>query len=100
MAMQFAYQFPDQLGRLVLVDSGGLGNEVASFLRAATLPGAEYVIPLLFSSPARPTGRAVGSVLGKLGVRPQREHARDSPREWSRWATPTSGAPSSTPRGR
>jgi len=70
VAMQFAYQFPDRLGRLVLVDSGGLGNEVALFLRAATLPGAEYVIPVLFSPPARFTGRAVGSVLGKLGVKP------------------------------
>ena len=70
VAMQFAYQFPDRLGRLVLVDSGGLGNEVAIFLRAATLPGAEYVIPLLFSPPARFTGRALGSLLGRLGVKP------------------------------
>ncbi len=68
VAMQFAYQFPGRLGRLVLVDSGGLGNEVAPFLRAATLPGAEYVIPVLFSSPLRATGRAIGSALGKLGV--------------------------------
>ena len=74
VAMQFAYQFPNRLGRLVLVDSGGLGNEVAAFLRAATLPGAEYVIPVLFSPPARMGGRAVGSVLGKLGVKPQRQH--------------------------
>ena len=69
VAMQFAYQFPGRLGRLVLVDSGGLGNEVAFFLRAATLPGAEYVIPLLFSSPARSTARAVGRALGWLGLR-------------------------------
>ena len=31
--MQFAYQFPERVERLVLVDSGGLGKEVG--LRAA-----------------------------------------------------------------
>ena len=45
--MQFAYQFPERLERLVLVDSGGLGEEVSLMLRAATLPGAEFVLPLL-----------------------------------------------------
>jgi pimeloyl-ACP methyl ester carboxylesterase len=69
IAMQFAYQFPERLDRLVLVDSGGLGNEVSVFLRAATLPGAEYVLPLLFGQPARATGAAFGRVLGRLGVK-------------------------------
>ena len=69
VAMQFAYQFPHRVGRLVLVDSGGLGNEVALYLRAATLPGAEYVIPLLFSQPARDAARAIGRALGRLGVK-------------------------------
>ena len=69
IAMQFAYQFPERLERLVLVDSGGLGEEVSMVLRAATLPGAEFVLPLLFSPVSRTAGRAVGSVLGKLGVR-------------------------------
>jgi pimeloyl-ACP methyl ester carboxylesterase len=40
VAMQFAYQFPEILERLVLVSSGGLGPEVSPLLRAATLPGA------------------------------------------------------------
>ncbi|MDQ3586952.1 MAG: alpha/beta fold hydrolase [Actinomycetota bacterium] len=69
VAMQFGYQFPDRLCRLVLVDSGGLGNQVALYLRAATLPGAEYVIPVLFSPPARLTARSVGRALGWLGVK-------------------------------
>jgi pimeloyl-ACP methyl ester carboxylesterase len=69
VAMQFAYQFPDRIERLVLVDSGGLGNEVSLVLRAATLPGAEYVLPLLASSPLRGVGAAVGSVLGRVGLR-------------------------------
>jgi len=69
VAMQFAYQFPDRLERLVLVDSGGLGSEVSLVLRAATLPGAEYVLPLLASSPLRGAGAALGSVLGRVGLR-------------------------------
>jgi pimeloyl-ACP methyl ester carboxylesterase len=69
IAMQFAYQFPDRLERLVLVDSGGLGEEVSLALRAATLPGAEFVLPLLFGPVTRAVGRAVGRVLGRLGVK-------------------------------
>jgi pimeloyl-ACP methyl ester carboxylesterase len=40
IAMQFAYQFPEMVERLVLVSSGGLGPEVSPLLRAAALPGA------------------------------------------------------------
>jgi pimeloyl-ACP methyl ester carboxylesterase len=69
IAMQFAYQFPDRLERLVLVDSGGLGEEVSVALRAATLPGAELVLPLMFSPLTRDAGRAVGRVLGRLGLK-------------------------------
>lgn len=47
IAMQFAYQFPEQCERLVLVASGGLGSDVHLLLRAATLPGSELVLPLL-----------------------------------------------------
>jgi pimeloyl-ACP methyl ester carboxylesterase len=50
VAMQFAYQFPEMCERLVLVDSGGLGQEVSFLLRAATLPGSELVLPLLAAS--------------------------------------------------
>jgi pimeloyl-ACP methyl ester carboxylesterase len=69
IAMQFAYQFPQSIDRLVLVDSGGLGNEVSLLLRAATLPGAEYVLPLLFGPVARTTGSTVGRIAGRLGIR-------------------------------
>ena len=37
IAMQFAYQFPERIERLVLVDSGGLGREVHPMLRAAKI---------------------------------------------------------------
>jgi pimeloyl-ACP methyl ester carboxylesterase len=69
VAMQFAYQFPERVERLVLVDSGGLGAEVSLVLRAATLPGSEYVLPLMVSSPLRGATSAVGAVLGRLGLR-------------------------------
>jgi pimeloyl-ACP methyl ester carboxylesterase len=69
IAMQFAYQFPEWLERLVLVDSGGLGNEVHVVLRAATLPGAEFVMPLLFNPAARSAGRAINRALAKIGIR-------------------------------
>jgi pimeloyl-ACP methyl ester carboxylesterase len=68
VAMQFAYQFPERVERLVLVDSGGLGAEVSLVLRAATLPGAEYVLPLLASAPLRGAGALAGSVLGRVGL--------------------------------
>jgi pimeloyl-ACP methyl ester carboxylesterase len=69
IAMQFAYQFPERLERLVLVDSGGLGAEVNLVLRAATLPGAEFVLPLMFSPLTRRAGRLIGSGLGRVGLR-------------------------------
>ena len=46
VAMQFSYAYPVFCERLVLVSSGGLGREVHPLLRAATLPGAELVLPL------------------------------------------------------
>jgi pimeloyl-ACP methyl ester carboxylesterase len=69
IAMQFAYQFPDRLERLVLVDSGGLGEDVSLALRAAALPGSEFVLPLLFTPVSRHTGRLAGGVLGRLGLK-------------------------------
>lgn len=44
VVMQFAYQFPQYVERMVLVSSGGLGREVSAVLRAAALPGSELVI--------------------------------------------------------
>ena len=54
IAMQLAYQFPERVERLALVSSGGLGNEVGLVLRAATLPGAEWVLPVI-TRPGRAT---------------------------------------------
>ena len=68
IAMQFAYQFIERCERLVLVSSGGLGREVHPLLRAATLPGAEAVLPWLSTAGSRGVGALVHT-LRLLGVR-------------------------------
>lgn len=69
IAMQFAYEYPVFAERLVVVSSGGLGREVHPILRAATLPGAELVLPLLAHERVLGVGGAVGQVLARLGLR-------------------------------
>jgi pimeloyl-ACP methyl ester carboxylesterase len=69
VAMQLAYQFPEHCERLVLVSSGGLGREISALLRAASLPGSELVLPLLVNEPVLTAGRAVGRLLGRIGLR-------------------------------
>jgi pimeloyl-ACP methyl ester carboxylesterase len=70
IAMQFAYQFPERCERLVLVSSGGLGREVHLLLRAAALPGADYVLPALTSAGLVRAGRGVGGLLRLLRMSP------------------------------
>jgi pimeloyl-ACP methyl ester carboxylesterase len=70
IAMQFAYQFPERCERLVLVSSGGLGREVHLLLRAAALPGADYVLPALTSNRLIGVGRGVGGLLKRLRLTP------------------------------
>jgi pimeloyl-ACP methyl ester carboxylesterase len=69
VALQFAYQFPELCERLVLVDAGGLGREVSWILRLATLPAAEFVMPVLFPSFACGWGDTVVRFCRGLGVR-------------------------------
>jgi pimeloyl-ACP methyl ester carboxylesterase len=68
IAMQLAYQFPEYCERLVLISSGGLGREVSPLLRAATLPGAELVMPLIIRDWAVRAGGVVSGLLGRVGV--------------------------------
>ena len=74
VAMQFTYQFPEMVERLVLVSSGGLGPDVSPLLRAAALPGAE-----LFIGATAGVGTWVGSALGRglnlVGLRPNADLA-------------------------
>ena len=44
IAMQFFWQFPERVGRLVLVSAGGLGQQVSPMLRGAALPGASAAV--------------------------------------------------------
>ena len=69
IALQFAYQFPERIGRLTLVSSGGLGREVHPLLRAATLPGSELVLPLISNDTVRNAGTAVSQMVGRFGFR-------------------------------
>jgi pimeloyl-ACP methyl ester carboxylesterase len=46
VAMQFFWQFPERVDRLVLVSSGGLGPRVSPLLRLAALPGASPALAL------------------------------------------------------
>jgi pimeloyl-ACP methyl ester carboxylesterase len=69
IAMQFAYEYPVFAERMVVVSSGGLGREVHPLLRAATLPGAELVLPLLAHQRVLGAGGAVGQILARLGLR-------------------------------
>ncbi len=68
VAMQFAYQFPERVERLVLVSSGGLGKEVAFILRALALPGVEYLLPPAFAPGLWRAGATVASWLGRMRV--------------------------------
>jgi pimeloyl-ACP methyl ester carboxylesterase len=68
VAMQLAYQFPERTERMVLVSSGGLGREVHPLLRAAALPGSEFVLPLVCWAGLRDAGNALAGTLGRLGL--------------------------------
>jgi pimeloyl-ACP methyl ester carboxylesterase len=69
VAMQFAYQFPERIERLVLVSSGGLGRQVHLALRSAALPGAELVLPILGAAQLHRLGGAIGQLAGAVGLR-------------------------------
>jgi pimeloyl-ACP methyl ester carboxylesterase len=70
IAMQLAYQFPERCDRLVLVAAGGLGKEVNTLLRAVSLPGAEYVLPVILTPWIRQRAEWVGGVFRRLGWQP------------------------------
>jgi pimeloyl-ACP methyl ester carboxylesterase len=69
VAMQLAYQFPERCERLALVGSGGLGRDISALLRAASLPGAELMIPLLVNEHVLGAGKLVGRLLRRIGLR-------------------------------
>ena len=72
VTLQLAYQHPEMCERIVLVDSGGLGREVSWILRAASLPGAELVWPVLFHPFLRDRGDRFSRFLSRHGLRSAR----------------------------
>jgi pimeloyl-ACP methyl ester carboxylesterase len=69
VAMQFVWLFPHRCERLVLVASGGLGRYVSPILRAPTLPGAEWVLPLISQPWLLRGGELLAGQLRRVGVR-------------------------------
>jgi pimeloyl-ACP methyl ester carboxylesterase len=68
VAMQFFYQFPQRVERLVLISSGGLGHEVSPLLRSAALPGVSAALSMI--RPRLLSGmREAGGLLRRRGVR-------------------------------
>ena len=72
VALQLAYQHPKHCERLVLVSSGGLGQEVSWILRALTFPGVEFLMPVLFPAFMRNAGNTISRGLHRLGLRAPR----------------------------
>src|SRR5690348_9839620 len=64
VAMQFAYQFPHLVERLILVGAGGVTKDVNFVLRWASLPMGSEAIALLRLPLVLPAVQIVGRVLG------------------------------------
>lgn len=69
VAMQFFYQFPARVERLVLISSGGLGHEVSPMLRTAALPGMSGVLSLAAHPRLLSALWGTGSRLRRVGIR-------------------------------
>ena len=93
--MQLAYQHPELCERLVLVSSGGLGHSVSPLLRAAALPGSEWVLPVVAGA-AGGVGAKVGGVLARVGLRAGNDVAEVGRAAWPTSATARRAWPSST----
>jgi pimeloyl-ACP methyl ester carboxylesterase len=72
IAMQFLYQHPDYCRRLILISSGGLGQDVGWILRLLSAPGAELVMPVIAPKLVLRAGDSVKSWLSSMGLRSPR----------------------------
>lgn len=72
VAMQFAYQFPQLVDRLILVGAGGVTKDVNIALRAASLPMGTEALALLRVPLVLPAlqvlGRIGGALFGSTGM--------------------------------
>src|SRR5215813_3541982 len=64
VAMQFAYQFPQLVDRLILVGAGGVTKDVNIALRVASLPLGSEALALLRLPLVLPSLQVVGRVAG------------------------------------
>src|SRR6201996_7038801 len=65
VAMQFAYQFPHLVERLILVSAGGVTKDVNLILRMASLPMGSEAMALLRLPLVRPAFPVAGQLVGK-----------------------------------
>lgn len=70
IAMQFAYQHPERCERLVLVDAGGLGEEVMGLLRFLAAPGMDLVMPVALQPFVKAAVETVAGWCSKVGFAP------------------------------
>lgn len=72
VAMQFAYQFPQLVERLILIGAGGVTKDVNIALRLASLPLGGEALALLRLPMVLPVlqvaGRALGAIFGSTGL--------------------------------
>jgi pimeloyl-ACP methyl ester carboxylesterase len=66
VAMQFAYQFPQLVERLILVGAGGVTKDVNIALRVASLPMGGEALALLRVPLVLPTMQVIGQVAGAM----------------------------------
>ncbi|VEG57021.1 alpha/beta hydrolase fold protein [Mycolicibacterium aurum] len=72
VAMQFVYQHPDYCQRLVLISSGGLGQDVGWTLRLLSAPGAELIMPVIAPPPVITIGNKLRSWLSAASIQSPR----------------------------
>jgi len=72
VAMQFVYQHPDYCQRLVLISSGGLGQDVGWTLRLLSAPGAELIMPVIAPPPVIKVGNKLRSWLSAVNIQSPR----------------------------
>ena len=72
VAMQFVYQHPDYCRRLVLISSGGLGQDVGWTLRLLSAPGAELLMPVIAPPPVVRLGDKVRSWFSAANIQSPR----------------------------
>ena len=84
VAMQFAYQYPQLVERVVLVGAGGVDQDVSFALRMAAMPMGSEALAMLRLPGAMPVcelvGRAVRNHAGFHQVRARRRRHREAAR--------------------